>query len=83
MAELAASRQDQEVFDGHNLLGRIDVECPVCGKVSRPEWRWLYIEPFKPANLSLPARQDVYKHERVAVEWMRCGKPPRSGLIWE
>jgi uncharacterized protein DUF4145 len=81
MAESVASRQDQLVFDGHNLLGRLDVECPVCGKVSRPEWRWLYFEAYDGDTNALPARQATYKYEKVALEWMRCAHEECEQLL--
>lgn len=78
VAESAVSRQDQWVFDGPNLLGVMDVECPVCGKVSRPEWRWL---SFDGDNIARPARQEEHKYEVVGVEWMRCAHEDCEQLL--
>lgn len=81
MAERTVSRQDQKpwVFDGiSKLLGRLEVECPVCGKVSPPAWRWLL---FTHDEFQLRARQEKHRYEQVALEWMRCAHEDCEQLL--
>jgi hypothetical protein len=79
MAEHAVSRQDKWVLDGiSKLLGRIDVECPVCGKVSPPSWRWM---SFAQDEIELRARQAQQRYNKVAVEWMRCAHEECEQLL--
>jgi hypothetical protein len=57
------------------------LECPVCGKVSRPEWRWFYADTYDSDSGELRARQEKHKFERVAVDWMRCAHEECEQLI--
>jgi hypothetical protein len=57
------------------------VECPVCGKVSRPEWSWLLYEVYDSDSIAMPAREEERKYEVVAVDWMRCAHEDCQQLI--
>jgi hypothetical protein len=57
------------------------LECPVCGKVSRPEWQWLYANAYDTGSISLAARQEKHTYERVAFDWMRCAHEECEQLI--
>lgn len=79
MAEPVISRQDHWVLDGiSELLGRIEVECPVCTKVSPPAWQWL---TFSYDTLELRAGKQKNEHEKVALQWMRCAHEDCEQLL--
>jgi hypothetical protein len=57
------------------------LECPVCGKVSRPEWQWVYFSPYDREDTLRPARQEKHKYEWVGLDWMRCAHEECEQLI--
>lgn len=83
MAKSAASRHHPPwIFDEiSGLLGGIDVECPACGKVSRPEWQWLLYDAYDTESIVRSARQEKHKYEMVGVDWMRCAHEECEQLI--
>jgi hypothetical protein len=83
MAKPSVSRQDQRcVFDGPTLLGRFDVECPVCGKVSPPAWKPLSFNTYRDDNddFRLAAHHNS-TFDMVSIEWMRCAHEDCEQLI--
>jgi hypothetical protein len=72
----------QVVFGGlPSVLGGIDVECPICGKVSRPEWSPFYADVHKSDSDVLLARQQKHRYHYVGLDWMRCAHEDCEELI--